>query len=484
MNRLLFLLFLFPALPVLSQETVTDILLGDSTYRRVILSGEDSLNCYLSYPLGKYEVLRGFGTNARELTRLKGFVRRAFSDTLIYVHDVQLTGYCSIDGTYAANERLSANRVNGMKQYLDREYGFSSRYPVEVSSVPEDWATLGSLVAASAYPWKEKALQIIHSADEPDSRQYKLMQLDSGAPYREMLTEVFPLLRRVEIKVVYDLRRIIERRYNRKLSDTEFRAILIQEQKKAEVDEQRLADFRRLKVKQERAEAEAIERERAEEQRRQAVIREEQERMEARRKAEEAERERIREERRKFVPVLGIKTNLASWAGLTPEFEHTTFMPNLAAEAFFLKRFSAELSAVYFNFSFGSGGHWGVSGYSLEPRFWLKGDGHYKGFYFGVYGQAGNFNVQRGEAETGTGTGMEAGAASNHTGTYFDAGVSVGYYLPLTKRLGAEFGLRGGFHSANSQSYDIRGDINYLSGTDDANRFGLTRINVSLSYRF
>lgn len=474
MNRLLFLLFLFPALPVLSQETVTGILLGDSTYRRVILAGEDSLNCYLSYPLGKYEVLRNFGTNAGELARLEGFVRRAFSDTLVYVHDVQLTGYCSIDGTYAANERLSANRAGGMKQYLDREYAFSSRYPVKVSSVPEDWATLGRLVSASAYPWKEEALQIIRSTDEPDSRQYKLMQLDGGAPYLEMLTEIFPALRRVEIKVVYDLKRTIERRYNRTLSDSEFHALLQREQQKAEVDEQRLADLRKLTEKQERAEAEARARERAEEQRREEQIRQQQERWEARRKAEEAERERIREERRKFVPVFSIKTNLVSWAGLTPEFEHTTFMPNLAAEAFFLKRFSAELSAVYSNFSFGNGGHWAVSGYSVEPRFWLKGDGHYKGFFFGVYGQAGDFNVRRGEAE----------AASNHTGTYFDAGISAGYYLPLAKHLGAEFGLRGGYHSANSQSYDIRGGMNYPGGTDDANRFGLTRINVSLGYRF
>ena len=133
-------------------------------------------------------MLRGFGTNAGELARLEGFVRRAFSDTLVYVHDVQFTGYCSIDGTYAANERLSANRVGGMKQYLDREYGFSSRYPVKVSSVPEDWATLDRIVAASAYPWKEEALQIIRSTDEPDRRQYKLMQLDGGAPDQEMLT--------------------------------------------------------------------------------------------------------------------------------------------------------------------------------------------------------------------------------------------------------------------------------------------------------
>lgn len=477
MNKVLFLflvVFLFTVFPAVAQELSTDALLGDSTYRRVIRNGRDSLNCYLAYPLGKYEVLRDFGTNDSELTRLEGFIRRAFSDTLIYVHSVQLTGYSSIDGTYAANERLSKNRVNGMRQYLDKEYDLLSRYPLRVHAVPEDWVTLRRLIAASSYPWKEKVLRIIDGTGVFDGRESKLMRLDGGVPYREMLKEVLPLLRRVEIRVEYDLKKIIERRYNRKLSDTEFQSILLQEQQKAEAEDLRLEQLKQQTEQRKLAEAAARVREQQEEERRREEVRQEELRQEGKRKAQEAERERVRQERMKFVPVLGIKTNLVGWAGVTPEFERTTFMPNLAVEGFFAKRFSAELSAVYSDFDFGGGEHWGLSGYSLEPRFWLRGDGRYRGLYFGVYGQTGDFNVKRKEAET----------TVNHTGTYFDAGVSVGYYLPLTKHWGFEFGLRGGYHKADSELYEIRGETNYRQEKEDADRLGLTRLNVSVSYRF
>ena len=48
------------------------------------------------------------------------------------------------------------------------------------------------------------------------------MALHGGVPYNFMLSEIsFPLLRRVEILVEYDLHRIIEERYRRKLSASE-----------------------------------------------------------------------------------------------------------------------------------------------------------------------------------------------------------------------------------------------------------------------
>lgn len=317
-------------------------------------------------------------------------------------------------------------------------------------------------------------MQIIDGMGIFDGREGKLMALEGGIPYREMLKEMFPLLRRVEIKVEYDLKRIIERRYNRKLDDAEFQSILLQEQKKAEVEELRLEELRKNTEKQKLTEAAARVEEQKKEARRQEEFKQEQIRLEAKRQAQERERERIRVERMKFVPIVGIKTNLIGWAGVTPELERTTLMPNLAVEVFFAKRFSAELSGVYSDFDFGTSEHWGMTGYSLEPRFWLKGGGRYKGLYFGIYGQTGDFNIRRVEAET----------TENHTGTYFDAGVSLGYYLALTKHWGIEVGVRGGYHKADSELYEIREDINYRSGKEEGNRIGLTRLNVSVGYRF
>lgn len=37
---------------------------------------------------------------------------------------------------------------------------------------------------------------------------------------------------------------------------------------------------------------------------------------------------------------------------------------------------------------------WGISGYSLEPRFWLAGNNRYRWFYVGIYAQTGDFDHQ------------------------------------------------------------------------------------------
>lgn len=42
-------------------------------------------------------------------------MRSSFADTLIYVRRITLTGYCSIEGSYADNEILACNRANDFK---------------------------------------------------------------------------------------------------------------------------------------------------------------------------------------------------------------------------------------------------------------------------------------------------------------------------------------------------------------------------------
>ena len=93
---------------VFSPDTLgTGKLYRDSTYRRVIKEGTANLDCYFSYPQGGWQIQRGYGGNARELERLDKFMRSSFADTLIYVRQITLTGYCSIEGSYAANEKLA-----------------------------------------------------------------------------------------------------------------------------------------------------------------------------------------------------------------------------------------------------------------------------------------------------------------------------------------------------------------------------------------
>ena len=316
-----------------------DTLYRDSTYLRVINEGSTRLNCYLSYPQGGWRVESTYGNNSSELARLARFIRTSLSDSLIYVREITLTGYCSIEGSYAHNERLARRRANGFRNYLDSVFGLSRRYPVRTSYVGEDWERLRSLADSCALlPSRREVLEIIDNTGIFDGRERKLMALHGGVPYNFMLSELFPLLRRVEILVEYDLHRIIEERYRRKLSASELQEILAHERAVAAAEQERLAELRRLAAEsRQRAEQLRLAEEHAEQLRlaEQRAAEAEQERLRAEqlRLAEErAEQLRRAEQRRNLaVPLFSIKTNLYALSGMTPGFSHTSFTPNLSA---------------------------------------------------------------------------------------------------------------------------------------------------------
>lgn len=445
MSRGLFLLFICLLWTSIccSQKLAGEAFPGDSTYRRVIRSGRDSLDCYLAYPSGGFRVQSEYAANHVELAKLDAFMHRAFGDTMIYVRTVRLTGYSSIDGTYAVNMEIARNRALGMKQYLDYRYGLSARCFVSMDYVGEDWVTLRRFIAKSWYPWREEALAIIDGMGVFEGREALLMKLDRGTPYRTMKEFLFPQLRRVEVKVEYDLKRIIEQRYQRKMSEEEFRQVLERERRRA--------DSIPAQGNQERVTAN--------------------ESSLAKKKSVDNPVLESTKTKPLFYPLLGLKTNLLAWAGITPEWERTTFMPNLSAEVFFAQRWSVEASAMYADFGFGKGEHWSVTGYGVEPRLWLKAGKRYRGFYFGVFGQAGDFNVQR--------------TTGNYTGTYVQSGVCVGYYVMLTRGLGMELGLRGGYQKADATPYEMENGYYYRTESPvDDKRLGVMGVKVSLNYRF
>ena len=93
---------------------------------------------------------------------------------------------------------------------------------------------------------RDEVLYLIDHVGIFAGRERKLMDLDKGAPYKYMLKEFFPALRRVEITVNYDLHRIIEEKLHRKLTKEEFEAELAKERAEAEAEERRLAELARM----------------------------------------------------------------------------------------------------------------------------------------------------------------------------------------------------------------------------------------------
>ena len=171
-----------------------------------------------------------------------------------------------------------------------------------------------------------------------------------------------------------------------------------------------------------------------------------------------------------FTPVVAIGTNLLQWAGFRPDFTHTTFVPNISLEYYFLKQWSIKGVFAYCNWSYNDDECFqGISSYSLEPRFWLSNN-TFHGFFLGIYGQFGDYNNRK--------------SGNCHTGRYHSEGISVGYLLPLYRGLAVELSVRGGHRYSTVNRYNVGEECNNLCGRYTKREYTVTGSNLSLIYRF
>lgn len=414
----------------------------DSLRRHILTEGSATISCYLydsddepgdfscfvTYPVGSVQVVENFNDNASELSKLDRFMNYALTDAQVRVNRIFLTGYSSPDGDLRWNGRLADKRVRGFLDYMNGKYSLFGRYSVRLNSTEVDWAGLRRQVAASDYPWREKVLDVIDHTNSTDWRIKQLLAMKGGRVYRTLYKDYFPRLRRVDVLVLYDVKGI----------------------KKT------------VPVAEETEEPETVEAKTPQP----VVVVEEVAQPVAAQKRGEGEDKTL------LCPVVAVKTNLFSWAGLTPGFKHRRFMPNLAVEGFFARRWSAVLSGAYSNWSYGGGKKWGVSALSLEPRFWLKGDGTFRYAYIGAFGQVGDYNDRHGTTSPSV------------TGDYWQTGLSVGCYVPLWKGLGMEFGLRGGYEHRDEDTYTVEDGHKYFRANRAKTRWGVMGVEVGVSWRW
>ena len=122
------------------------------------------------------------------------------------VERIRICGYSSPDGPYGDNERLAKAR-SGFCLLPADAYGIP-RNLVEVSSVAEDWEGLSDLMRQEKPSWQDAVLRVIRRYRIFNGREKQLMDLEGGTPYREMMRRYFPKLRRIEVVVQYDVRKV------------------------------------------------------------------------------------------------------------------------------------------------------------------------------------------------------------------------------------------------------------------------------------
>lgn len=161
---------------------------------------------YLDFPVGKTTINPEFGANARELQKIREMLEMVQTDEGVTIKGIEVTGYASPEGSLASNQRLSEGRSKALRSYLQERYPDIPRSMYTVRFGGENWDDLVTAVKASDMQYRQEVLDLIEGYSIEAGRETKLMALKGGAPYRYMLKEMFPALRKVTIGVDYDVK--------------------------------------------------------------------------------------------------------------------------------------------------------------------------------------------------------------------------------------------------------------------------------------
>lgn len=160
---------------------------------------------FLDFQVGRSVIIPSFRRNPEELAKIDEAVQDIKNNQDVQITGLYIEGYASPEGKYETNERLSRERATALKEYIRGKFGFGETL-FKVSWTPEDWDGLVAAVQAGNMDYKDKVLETIASTDILDGRERKLMGIASGIPYRKMLKEIFPELRRVEYQIDYTVK--------------------------------------------------------------------------------------------------------------------------------------------------------------------------------------------------------------------------------------------------------------------------------------
>ncbi len=166
----------------------------------------------IGFPVNVTEVRPAFGNNAYELSRADTLIKRLQNNALLDIRSVHIRGYASPEGKYTANERLARGRSEGFKNYLIKYYPGNDYIKNAITTwVPEDWEGAARMVARhDSIRLKDEALAIIRDPGiAPDDKE-RILQATQKWSYvwKPMLKDIFPKLRRIELKVDYTIQKL------------------------------------------------------------------------------------------------------------------------------------------------------------------------------------------------------------------------------------------------------------------------------------
>ena len=159
-------------------------------------------SAYLNFKVNQSALLADYMNNPVELAKIYSSIDSIREDNNYRIARIEIVGYSSPEGSYAANARLSEKRAKALVQNLKHAYQLDDSM-IDCRSVPENWEGLAAWLREYRPSYMQKVLDIIGQTPEPDARDAKIKAIDGGKIYNALLQEVYPKLRLVEYTVSY-----------------------------------------------------------------------------------------------------------------------------------------------------------------------------------------------------------------------------------------------------------------------------------------
>ena len=168
---------------------------------------EEEFDCKVTFKSAQHELLLGFGKNQEELARLDDFVSKGLRIKGARLREVHIMGYASPEGEFSYNKHLAERRTHTLSYYVLSKYPQLEKASIyEIEGVGEDWKGLENIINVSSLAYKDEILSAINRHHTDVAREAAIRSLDGGKVYAELLSTVYPTLRRTVFRMGFDVR--------------------------------------------------------------------------------------------------------------------------------------------------------------------------------------------------------------------------------------------------------------------------------------
>lgn len=370
----------------------------------------------IHYRVNRTFIDPNYMNNSQSLGKFDNIFTEHSANEIAYI---VITGCASPEGPSRNNERLAEQRTLALKNHIKAKCPELTDDQIVTIPRGENWDGLLSMIEEDQnVPYKNELLRILRSNTPREDQKRRMMALRGGEPYKYLKRHILPHLRGGVSSMIY-----------------------FKEKPVATPDTVRIVHMHSVYME-----------------RTVFVLAPQQ-----------------HKERKPFY--IALKTNLLYDAAL---------LPNISLEIPFGRkyRWSAAIEGNWSWWNTGANNSYGYSynyhriqmgGVELRRWFWNRTDNPLNGFYVGVYGYAGDYDIRL-FAKKNNDLGQQSLLS-------YSAGLTVGYAMPIGRRLNLEFGLGAGYFGGIYRKYDVsdcKDGAFPIRGTYRRNYFGLTKANISL----